>query len=168
MPDFTFPNASAWDGPEPESMEYNRYSHCLLMFDKSLKARFSFIFAAYHVDVFTLAEANEVMQKVPDLPAIDAVPSILYLNEKVIEMSKNWQRLLGKEPDALQKRAGIKELSVFGDMATMHELAGGDLEKADRYRNRSFNEILTTLYYLRKKDEYNEKYYKIKAKEKPH
>ena len=125
-----------------------------------------FIYAAYTtLTPFDLGLVNKYSDEVEDMPAVEIIPSALWLLSHIGEMSAKWAKMLSKQPKAIEVKAGIKSFDPFGDFGAIFNLSGRDLEKADRLRNRPFNEILTSLYYLRVESEFNERYHQEQLRE---
>jgi len=155
------------DWCDPENMPYTAYAHCMIMLkDTPAIECASFLLAAYQTKApWRLNEANELSDKIEDMPWRDQAAKAIWLIDKLGEMHKKWGRMLGGEPKSLQLRAGIKKLNDFGDFGSIFSLAGRDVLKMEQVRQLSYAEILTALLYLRRESEYNERYYELKSKE---
>lgn len=80
------------------------------------------------------------------------------LLEQLLAFLQKYEILWGHEPTDEQKEAGIDSLSMFGSMATVYELAQGDLLKFQDILDQPAEEVYTLLLYKHARSQYEENY----------
>lgn len=103
--------------------------------------------------VYGLTE-NEFLQ----LPVFNAFACYKWIKEQLTEIAKTEADILGGEPTADEKNAGVEELSQFGYANNLDMIAGGDVLKYDDILMKPYAVIFRKLYMEQVKQEIQQKY----------